>query len=925
MKLNQTLLAAALAVAVAPLASTGHAAGVAASLYPGQALPNAGLDTPCSAANQIVSADFNGDGIADLATGDWISGCTDADGNPVESGGVWVWFGKADGTYGTPAFYKAGDNPDGIAVADLDDDGYLDIVTGNDTSPGQISVLLNKGDGTFDTHKDYSPDTSTNWFGEQVAAGDVTGDGNADVIVIGRGSGAYVVSGNGDGTLDDNNANVQKLTLTTVGYANSIAIVDINGDKIPDLVISDQPDAKVFLGHDNGLMSTTADQQIDIGSGAGARSIAAGDVDEDGRPDIIAASEAEGTVFVLLNEDGTLTQGKSYTLPDIVGPFPIRLADIDGDGHLDIFAPDDYCIGDSNYVLYGNGDGSFTDPDPVPMGICAYGATVVDTASGQPDLISATGWAWGLVTRARNLGHRKFYTYATYRYGLVDDSDTLHGYQPYDMAVGDFNGDGSPDAVTANYGDNSLSLLLGDGHGGFNVPTVYTLPAGDGARAVAVADVDGDGKSDVVTAGDDAAALYVYLGDGAGGLAATPVTSSINSATIEGIAIGDIDGDGTPDAVIAGTTGGVQVCQGDGAGAFDCTAYSALAVSSAIRVALSDLDGDGDLDLVVTSFHSNGTDYESYVYRGDGKGGFVASATLTTGSGTVHDEPWGIAVGDIDEDGKADIVLGTEGRYTYAFLGNGNGVFGGATSIRTGYTDDAQPYFVTLADVNDDGHLDMVAANDYESTIGIALGNGDGTFDSPFVLASGYPFPLAVSDLDGDGEPDILSANYGDGSSLISSTVSVYFHNHAPAVQALDLKTNQDTAVSGVVTATDEELNTVKFAVATQPAHGKLSDFDGDTGSFTYTPTSGFSGDDSFTFTASDGLNRSPAGTVNVTVTAVTPPPPDDSGDGNTGGNDNGGTTTTPVSSPSGGGGGGLGLLSLLSLGLCALRRKAAG
>ncbi|HET7675716.1 MAG TPA: FG-GAP-like repeat-containing protein [Gammaproteobacteria bacterium] len=919
------LMTAALACA---LPSPAAFAAAPPSLYPGQILPRAGDPQLPAGVGQMVTADFNGDGIDDLAQTDFYSTAyTDDDGNQITSG-VWVQFGKAGGGYDAPLFYATALNPYGLAAADLNGDGKLDLVVGSAAdvvdAPAQLSVLIGNGDGSFQAHKDYTVDGGTSssapWIG-LVAVGDVTGDGALDVVAVTNSSKIYVVPVNADGTLDT--ADVQTLTQDSmINNQYNLALADINADGTLDIVTDDTSDINVFYG--KAMLATAPDQQVAVDPSS--HNIAAGDFNEDGYTDIVESGTGNPAYLqVMLNQGGKLSDPESkHSLPVNVQPWgTISVADVDGDGHLDLFVDDDGCVADSSYLLYGNGDGTFTNPAPVPAGVCGYAAATVAADNGLRNLLTGSWWWDAVVTEARNLGDRKFYTYASYPYATADADGTVHGFLANDMATADFDGDGRPDIVTASAGDGSFSLLLNSGEGGFKAPLVHALPVG-GLASIAAADVNGDGKADVLVPGDDGT-LYTWLGDGAGGFA-SPVTSTAASGTVNDIAIGDINGDGKQDAVLAAWGADeAQLCEGDGTGKFTCS--DSLFVPQSEGVALVDLNGDGKADLVASSDYDTGSGYITGVFLGDGAGNFTLSAGLaTTGVNSDgsprYDAPRGIAVGDVNGDDKPDIVVGTDGATAYLFEGNGDGTFGSGTAITTDLSESGSPRAVALDDVNGDGVLDIIAGNDSESTVAVVLGNGDGTFKAPLVYASGANNAgVAVADMDGDGQPDIVALN-GRANDVVSSTVSVYLHNHAPAVKSLELKTSQDTAVAGTLEVADAEQNGYTLAVATKPAHGTVSGLQANSGAFTYTPAKGYTGADSFTVTASDGMNTSAATAVKVTVQAVAPPD-DGSGDNTGGGSDNGsGNDNTPPASSSSGGGGAFGFLSLFALGLPLLRKR---
>ncbi|HET6656240.1 MAG TPA: FG-GAP-like repeat-containing protein, partial [Gammaproteobacteria bacterium] len=801
------------------------------------------------------------------------------------------------------------------AAADLNGDGKQDLVVGNmaATATAQLSVLIGNGDGSFKAHQDYAADGSSSFQTGLVAVGDVTGDGAPDVVAVTSTSNIYVVPVNTDGSLDS--ASTQTLTQgSEPTNLYNLALADINADGTLDIVTDDTSNVNVFYGQET--LATTPDQQVSVDSAV--PNIAAGDFNEDGYADIVESGFTHGYLQVLLNQSGKLSDwgdpDSTYSFPVHVGPWgTISVADVDGDSHLDLFVSDDYCVADSSYILYGNGDGTFTDPAPVPAGACGYATATVPAGHGRRNPLTGSWWWDAVITEARNLGDRKFYTYASYPYATADADGTVHGFRGRDMATADFDGNGRTDFVTVNGGDHSFSLLLNSGEGGFKAPVVHPLPSLDGVASIAAADVDGDGNDDVLVPTDNGT-LYAWLGDGAGGFA-SPVTSSAASGTINDIAIGDINSDGNPDAVLAAWGANkAQICEGDGTGKFNCS--GSVAVPQSYGVALADLNDDGNADLVVSSGYDTGSDYVTAVYLGDGAGTFtpavgLATTTVTSDGTPRYDAPRGIAVGDLNGDGKPDLVVGTTGATAYLFEGKGDGSFGVGTAITTDLSRSGHPRAVALGDVNSDGTLDVIAGNNHEATVAVVPGNGDGTFNAPLVYASGANNAgVAVADVDGDGQPDIVALN-GLADDVVSSTVSVYLHNHAPAVKSLDLNTTQDTAVTGMLEVSDAELNGYMLAVVTKPAHGTVSGLDANSGAFTYTPSAGYSGTDSFTVTASDGMNTSPATAVNVTIQAVTP---------SDNGSDNGtGNNSTSTSS---GGGGSFGFLALFALGLPLLRKR---
>jgi hypothetical protein len=239
------------------------------------------------------------------------------------------------------------------------------------------------------------------------------------------------------------------------------------------------------------------------------------------------------------------------------------------------------------------------------------------------------------------------------------------GSMPWSVALGDVNGDGRLDIVTANSSDNTVSVLLGDGAGRFEAAPTAPFNVGPGPNAVALGDVNGDGKLDLVTANVGGNTVTVLLGDGAGGFAAAAGSPFAVGGAPPDLALGDFNGDGKLDIVTANSGGNtVSLLLGNGSGGFAAATGSPFSVGSTPgRVALGDLNGDGKLDLVATGSGDNTVT----VLLGDGAGGFTAAASSPFPVGST---PVGVALGDVNGDGKLDIIVANAGGTTVSILLN---------------------------------------------------------------------------------------------------------------------------------------------------------------------------------------------------------------------------------------------------------------
>lgn len=377
----------------------------------------------------------------------------------------------------------------------------------------------------------------------------------------------------------------------------------------------------------------------------------------------------------------------------------------------------------------------------------------------------------------------------------------------FSVAVGDVNGDGKPDLVVANAGCDSCSgavgVLLGNGDGTFKTAATYSS-GGNYAFSVAIADLNGDGKPDLLVANLMGNTVGVLLNNGDGTFRAAVTYSSGGNNPIS-LAAADVNGDGITDLVVANETDNdycgatVGVLLGNGDGTFQTAVIYGSGGCEPISVAVVDVNKDGKPDILIANACAvNTQSCESGsvgVLIGNGNGTFqTAVAYGSGGSGATA-----VAASDVNGDGKPDLIVANENcsdcttSVVGVLLGNGDGTFQTAATYVSGSSGGFSS--VAVNDVNEDGKPDLLVTN-WGSTVGVLLGNGDGTFQrlETFSSGGGYgPDSIAAADVNGDGKPDLLVTAdcFGNPVDNCTGSVSVLINTSlAPTTTALTSSIN---------------------------------------------------------------------------------------------------------------------------------------
>jgi hypothetical protein len=545
------------------------------------------------------------------------------------------------------------------------------------------------------------------------------------------------------------------LSSTSPPQGNAaISTADFNGDSIPDVVIlgssSGEQVLSMFLGRPDGSFAPRVDYSVQ------ATGFTVGDFNGDGKLDVIVVTYGYTiTGSILLgNGDGTLQPPVPLNQNIGNGYSTAGSGDFNGDGKLDLLLlTPDFGSGATMAILPGNGDGTFQAPVTYSVPVAPYVALGDFNGDGKPDIaISGSISGSGEVSILINNGDGTFKIPANY---------SISG-NVQALTTADVDGDGKLDLVVPTGGTSaSISVLRGNGDGTFGNPIVYTSNLlSVYSTSIAVADFNGDGKLDVALTNSVSPtnAVAIVLGNGDGTFQNPPLLYSAGLLPA-GVVTLDVNGDGKPDLAVAGGYGVTSyfslttlVNRGDGTFPNPVTFPVLHFPYSAVT---GDFNGDGNVDIATTSLTQTGG---VSVLLGKGDGTFQAHLDSPTGQ-----SPTAIAAGDFNGDGTLDLVV-ADSSPTNALLstliGNGDGTFQNSIS----QTVPGLVQSPAVGDFNGDGKLDVAAVIQGTSAVSIFLGQGDGTFTAPVQYPTG-PMLLSppyhkvlVGDFNGDGELDLAVA-----------------------------------------------------------------------------------------------------------------------------------------------------------------------
>ena len=821
------------------------------------------VDFIVSSPYSLAIGDLDGDGKPDLAVASYSSNTVSILRNTSISGSIDA------SSFAAKVGFTTGTGPINVAIGDLDGDGKPDLAVANNTS-GSVSILRNTatigsiGVSSFAAKQDFTSGTQTYFL----TIGDLDGDGKPDLAVANQSSGTISLFRNtstsgsfGAGSF------ASKVDFTCTGSV-SVAIADLDGDGKPDLVATSNSNTlSVFRNiATNGSIGTSSfAAKVDFATGTAPTSVAIGDVDGDGRPDLVAANNGSFTVSVLRNTSNNADLSALTISTGVLSPTfdAATIAYTSNVGNAttsvtvtptqaDINATIQVRVNGGTYATVLSGSASSALPlnvgaNTVDVTVTAQNGLTVKTytititraqvpvitsftpISAKPgDVVTMTGTGFNTTpannivffgaTRATVTAATGTSVTATVPSGatyapitLLNTGTSLAAYSlsnftptyspskttitstdfaakvdfttgsiPYLVAIGDLDGDGRPDLAVVNSVTNSVSIYRNTassgsiGSGSFAAKVDFTM--GNGPRSVAIGDLDGDGKPDLVVASTNSNTVSILRNTSTNGsINSSSFAAKVDFATGSGptsVTIGDLDGDGKPDlavtnifpnsvSVLRNTSTAGSIGTGSFAASVDFTTGN-----SPISVAIGDLDGDGKPDLAVTNFNSNTVS----VLRNTATVGsidpssFAAKVDYTTGV-----NPYLVAIGDLDGDGKPDLAVANGNSNTVSILRNtaNNGSIGASSfAAKVDFATGTSPTSVAIGDVDGDGKPDLAVTNFNSNTVSVLrnIATSGSIHPSSFATKVDYttgvtPLLVAIGDLDGDGKPDLAVVN----------------------------------------------------------------------------------------------------------------------------------------------------------------------
>ncbi|CAF3314761.1 unnamed protein product [Rotaria socialis] len=717
-----------------------------------------------------------------------------------------------------------GSHPTSLVLTDFNNDTYLDVAVAN-YGTNNIGIFLGNKTGGYAQQKNYALNASRPVF---IVAGDFNHDNLVDIIIASNGT--YCIDiflGNGDGTL-------RYYRAYSTGYDSSpvaMAVGDFNQDNSLDIAVANSgtDNVGIFLGIGDGTFTKQYTYSTSLNSNPS--SIITGDLDNDNHLDLLVTNSGTGSIGIFLgNGNGTFSQQTTFSINSEFRPTYIQFGNFDQDTQIDVVVVVDP-INDEIYIFLRYANKTFATTtifDGTFQSFPCFVAVADFNEDNQSDIV-IVNYETDEILLLSNYFILPSVRQTNY---LVEQ-----GSAPSSVIVYDFNNDSQPDLVTNNAAGDSLLILFGNDNGTYDVKLSYSTGIGSFPERLCIGDLNNDKRMDIVIANYGSDSIGILIGENNGTFSNVITVAMAPGSKPVPVSVGDFNNDTQLDIVVGNTgLGGFTILHGHGDGNF--TIGMTYAVQTAVPLAiyvgvffgygngnfsegtfylvgslacptcivLSDLNNDTHLDFIITVFHGG---YIGVMF-GYGNGTFQKLITYPIDSTTSL---YSIALADLNKDDQLDVIvvdtanevvvilyaytngsLQLERRHSTGFRSNPYAVTTVqrknkteidivVTLLGTGYVavlteydaaefqnetrcltgESSQSYSVTVGDFNGDRHLDIAVVNSGTDDLIIVFNSGNGTFERQiqyFIGFNAFPAYVTTEHLNRDNYLDIVTVNW---------------------------------------------------------------------------------------------------------------------------------------------------------------------